>query len=118
MTETVNDLPTTNEEKLKCKFCNSQILSEKIGKMIYDRTIDIPLMMQKKDYTEIEKEDIKKFCIVEKVFDFDNVGVTRSHEGRVYLTCSECDMGPIGLKDPDSTQYLVAIERVVSSSAS
>lgn len=104
-----------NNQKLKCKFCQSLILSENIGKMVYNRPIDIPLMVQKKDITEVEKEELAKFCIVEKVFDFDNVGVTNSHEGRVYLTCSECDMGPIGLKDPDSTHYLIAIERVDAS---
>jgi hypothetical protein len=109
------DLPTTNNEKLKCKFCNSTVLSEKVGSMIYDRSLDIPFMVQKKDFTEAQKENLTKFCVVQKVFDFDNVGVTRSHEGSVYLTCSECEMGPIGLKDPNSEQYLVAIERVSSS---
>lgn len=83
--------------------------------MIYDRSIDIPLMVQKKNTTETEKEIFMKFCAVEKVHDFDNIGVTRSHEGRIYLTCADCDAGPIGLQDPDSTQYLIAIERVNSA---
>lgn len=80
--------------------------------MIDDVSFDIPLAKQKKDFTVAETEKLTAFCSVERIHDFDNVGVTRGHEGVVYLTCADCEMGPIGLQDKESGKYLVAIERV------
>uniref|UniRef100_A0A7E4VV36 Guanine nucleotide exchange factor MSS4 n=1 Tax=Panagrellus redivivus TaxID=6233 RepID=A0A7E4VV36_PANRE len=72
-------------------------------------------MVQKKDAATPATEALTKFCIVDRVDKFENVGVTRSTNGFVYLTCADCEMGPLGLKDPSGNRFFVAIERVTAS---
>jgi len=107
-----NTAPLVNEQSLRCLHCDSLILTKGIGKIHDDLSFDVPLPRQKKDFTVAEKEKLTLFCSVDRVHDFDNVGVTRSHEGIVYLACADCEIGPVGLQDKDSGKYLIAIERV------
>ena len=53
---------------------------------------------------EAESSDIETLSdhwVVRDQFDFENVGVTKSIDGDTsfrYLTCADCDKGPIGIK--------------------
>uniref|UniRef100_A0AC34QAI4 Mediator complex subunit 9 n=1 Tax=Panagrolaimus sp. JU765 TaxID=591449 RepID=A0AC34QAI4_9BILA len=105
--------PMINEQSFRCTFCNSSILPKAMGRIIQDFTFDMPLTRQKKEFVqnETETEKLTIFCMVDRAHDFDNVAVTKSHQGQVYLACGDCEMGPIGIQDK-SGKYLVALERV------
>ncbi|KAE9550081.1 hypothetical protein FO519_006713 [Halicephalobus sp. NKZ332] len=111
MSSEVKPTQSVNEQIFRCVHCDSLILSKGVGKIVDDLSFDIPLPRQKKDFTVTEKEKLTLFCCVDRVHDFDNVGVTKSHEGIVYLACADCEIGPIGLQDKESGKYLIAIER-------
>ena len=46
-----------------------------------------------------EKEKVKGFYRVGDMFDFDNLGFTNTVGGIKYLSCADCDVGPIGYHD-------------------
>lgn len=47
------------------------------------------------------------------MMDFDNVGFSKTIGTVKYLSCADCDLGPIGYHDTADTQkeYLVSIRR-------
>jgi Mss4 protein len=49
--------------------------------------------------TDPEGETVSHHWMIDDRFKFDNVGVTRSlrEEYHRYLTCAECERGPIGV---------------------
>ena len=42
---------------------------------------------------------MKGFYRVEDMFDFDNLGFTNTVGTIKYLSCADCDVGPIGYHD-------------------
>ena len=46
-----------------------------------------------------EKETVKGFYRVGDMFDFDNLGFTNTVGTIKYLSCADCDVGPIGYHD-------------------
>ena len=42
---------------------------------------------------------MRGFYRVEDMFDFDNVGFTNTVGTTKYLSCADCDVGPIGYHD-------------------
>ncbi|CAD5218502.1 unnamed protein product [Bursaphelenchus okinawaensis] len=85
-------------------------MSENVGTFLDEYELQLPTETQQKLAKETAKEPFSQWWIVGDVFHFDNVGVTRSHEGVQYLCCSECELGPFGIKEGD--RYLVALDRV------
>ena len=46
------------------------------------------------------------------MFDFDNVGFSKTVDECKFLTCADCEIGPIGYQDLKSTKCYVALCRV------
>ena len=46
-----------------------------------------------------QKETLKGFYRVGDMFDFDNLGFTNTVGTIKYLSCADCDVGPIGYHD-------------------
>ena len=46
-----------------------------------------------------QKETVKGFYRVGDMFDFDNLGFTNTVNTIKYLSCADCDVGPIGYHD-------------------
>lgn len=59
-----------------------------------------------------ETETIKLFWVVNDMFTFQNVGFSNTVENTKYLTCADCDAGPIGYHDIPSKISYVAFSRV------
>lgn len=61
----------------------------------------------------METEKISEWVLVNDMFAFENVGFTHAYEGRKFLACADCEVGPIGL-EIDSKTYLIALSRILS----
>ena len=58
---------------------------------------------------------MRGFYRVEDMFDFDNVGFTNTVGTTKYLSCADCDVGPIGYHDlTTKMRYLVVTSFFVS----
>ena len=56
------------------------------------------------------------FWVVDDIFAFENMGFSHSVDGRKYLACAECEFGPIGFHDLQSTKSYLSVARVVTAS--
>ncbi|CAH0596879.1 unnamed protein product [Chrysodeixis includens] len=119
------ETPVENEEKeyvedgknkfiVKCKFCGSRILDKKSAKYITLEK-DLPLMQQDNNRKEgeIQNEPVNEFYHVENMYTFENIGFTHTVANCKYLSCADCDAGPVGYYDNDTKHSYVAISRIV-----
>ncbi|XP_053618446.1 guanine nucleotide exchange factor MSS4 homolog [Plodia interpunctella] len=103
-----------NKLIVKCKFCGSKILEKKTATYILQEK-ELPLMQQdvNRKEGEIQKEMVKEYFHVENMYMFENIGFTHQVDSYKYLTCADCDAGPVGYFEIDSKQSYVALSRVV-----
>ena len=96
-----------NRRQIVCLRCGSKILPPGMG--TYMET-ECELDCIEKD-REGEKETVKEFFRVDDMFDFDNLGFTNTVGGMKYLSCADCDLGPLGYHDLSTKlrQILMAI---------
>ncbi|XP_023934341.1 guanine nucleotide exchange factor MSS4 homolog [Bicyclus anynana] len=109
-----NDLVENGLNKLvvKCKYCGSKILDKKLGKYILQEK-ELPLMQQDtRKEGEIQNEKVNQFYHVENMFTFDNIGFTHTVDCYKYLSCADCDAGPVGYYDMNSKHSYVALSRI------
>ncbi|CAK1543393.1 unnamed protein product [Leptosia nina] len=86
----------TNKLIVKCKYCGSKILDRKAGKFVTDE-INLPLMLQEKSPdSQVQYEKINQFYFVDNMYTFENIGFTHTIDNCKYLSCADCDAGPIG----------------------
>jgi len=72
--------------------------------------------MQKKSVETDETELITKCWAVKDMFQFENVGFSNTIGNFKYLTCADCEMGPIGWHSLETKINYVADQRVKHSS--
>jgi hypothetical protein len=106
-----------NKYALTCTHCPSKILSPLSGSYFQEER-DLPKMAQKKNAPEVEVDSIKEWFLVEDMFTFDNVGVSHVVNDMKYLTCADCEFGPIGWMDVNNKKSYVALSRVRQSTSS
>ncbi|CAG5054931.1 unnamed protein product [Parnassius apollo] len=101
-----------NKLIIKCKFCGSKILDKKSAKYITQEK-KLPFMQQdtRKD-GEVQIETINQFYHVENMYTFENIGFTHTVANHKYLSCADCDAGPLGYYDMDTKHSYVALTRV------
>ncbi|KPJ20747.1 PREDICTED: guanine nucleotide exchange factor MSS4 homolog [Papilio xuthus] len=101
-----------NKLIIKCKYCTSKILDKKSAKYITQEK-DLPLMQQDKNKEgEVQSEKINQFYHVENMYTFENIGFTHTVANHKYLSCADCDAGPVGYYDMDTKHSYVALSRV------
>lgn len=82
---------------LRCPYskCNSRIIKPASESNVKEIDIEIEFIKP----TEESQSD-NKFLIVNDVWDFDNIGVSKnfdnSHDIERLIICSDCDRGPLG----------------------
>eukprot|EP00054_Salpingoeca_dolichothecata_P002926 m.24535 g.24535 ORF g.24535 m.24535 type:complete len:141 (-) comp13397_c0_seq1:30-452(-) len=96
-----------------CSRCNSKILLKNVAEL-HQNEYSLPKMYQKGSEAPVEQETISSFWVVGDMFAFENVGFSHAVGDVKYLTCAECEIGPIGYHIPSATpkQYLIATERI------
>ncbi|XP_050305800.1 guanine nucleotide exchange factor MSS4 homolog [Anthonomus grandis grandis] len=101
-----------NKRPVKCKFCSSVILTPSSASFA-TLQFDLPLIKQTKgDQTSPETENTSLFWAVTSPFIFHNVGFSNTVGNTKYLTCADCEAGPIGYHDIPSQMSYVALTRV------
>ena len=68
--------------------------------------------MQKKTDDTSEAEVVSKCWLVKDMFHFENVGFSNTVGMYKYLTCADCEMGPIGWHCLTTKMSYVADSRV------
>ncbi|CAJ0568623.1 unnamed protein product, partial [Mesorhabditis spiculigera] len=84
-------------QKVHCSYCNSIVLLQNLA--VWDPvSFELPMAQQRKERQEqeVDKETLEGFWAVKNMMDFENVGFTHAVGGYKYLTCAECEYGPIG----------------------
>lgn len=69
-------------------------------------------MSQQKGATQLDCEALEYFWAVPDMMQFENVGFTNSVDNIKYLTCADCELGPIGYQDSDTKINYVSIDRI------
>ena len=59
-----------------------------------------------------EPEQVTKFWCVQDIFHFENMSFSKTVDNMKYLSCCDCDIGPIGYQDLNDKICYVATERV------
>ncbi|CAL2040881.1 unnamed protein product [Caenorhabditis brenneri] len=77
-----------------------------------DEERELPLTRQTKGIDHTQTELVKGYFGVKDIFAFENVGFTRSAEGKKFLVCGECEEGPVGFVDPNTEMNYVTPERL------
>lgn len=88
---------------LTCVRCSSLVLENGIG---LKSELNHEMVPFKKDQSNSPLDWLK----VENMMQFYNVGFTKPDNGIRYLTCADCDLGPIGVEL--ETGYFIALDRV------
>ena len=99
-----------NDVRITCTICNTIILRENDAVWKTGETRDLPNPTQKKGRDSTETETLEGWWTVTDMYAFENVGFTNAVDGRRFLTCGECDFGPIGFVD--GAVHYVAPKRV------
>ncbi|KER24365.1 hypothetical protein T265_14444, partial [Opisthorchis viverrini] len=83
-----------------------------------DHRQSIPVYAKKSELSnpsnEFPTDMITQFWAVHDMYTFENVGFTHSVNAIRYLTCADCELGPIGFQDMAECQpaaYYVALSR-------
>jgi len=97
-----------NKCQLVCVRCKSKILPPDTGTF---EEKEFELESFEKDSAGV-KETVKNFFRVEDMFMFDNLGFTNTVNTTKFLSCADCDLGPIGFHDLNTRISYVALSRV------
>lgn len=97
-----------NCKQVVCVRCKSKILPPKMG--TYEE-FEFELESMTKE-TAGTKEVLGQYFRVEDMFDFDNMGFTNTVENIKYLSCSDCEVGPLGYHDLNTKKSYIALARV------
>ena len=78
------------------------------------RQMFLPHIKKKsEDQKPEDGETLTDFWVVGDMYDFDNVGFSHIVGNIRYLTCADCEIGPIGFHDLEvKGEYLIAVDRV------
>lgn len=98
------------DKKLRCTHCKCLVLCKNTGQLLTDCSDSLPLS-ENKD----EKTEFTSWLKIADIFDFANVGFTKTVDANIkYLTCADCEKGPIGVQYLDKNMILVAVETLLA----
>ncbi|XP_064598828.1 guanine nucleotide exchange factor MSS4-like [Liolophura sinensis] len=102
-----------NRTKIVCQLCSSVILLP--GKAAYvSKEFPLPHMKKKKEGTDVaDAEELSDYWVVDDMFTFENVGFSNTVGMIKYLTCADCEIGPVGWHDLNNKKaYYISLTRV------
>lgn len=103
-------------EGVYCKFCASKVMRTSVAELV-EHEFALPRLPSEQGAPAAggdSEEVLQAFWVVRDKFDFDNVGFTKTVDGRLkYLICADCDIGPIGYLDISAEDRIyLACDRV------
>lgn len=118
----------TNEEgrnsfDICCTRCSSIILKKNSAAFV-SKEQPLPVFAKKSELAshpdEFPTDLLDQFWFVNDLYTFENVGFTHNVKELRYLTCADCDLGPIGFHDVNEGPpkvYYVALSRTAHKTA-
>lgn len=103
-----------NNKSVCCERCDSLVL--KAGSASFSQIeFFLPHMKKKSENQQPgDGETLNEFWLVNDMCTFENVGFSNNVNTIKYLTCADCEVGPIGWCDVrDRTKFYVAVDRVL-----
>merc|ERR1712189_65248 len=92
---------------VRCPMCPSVILSAKVA-TLHTEKVTLPRFAK-----DDQPEEITLWWKVDDMFKFENIGFSKSVSNIKYLTCADCEIGPLGYHDPSKPkEFLIALSRV------
>uniref|UniRef100_T1H5S0 Guanine nucleotide exchange factor MSS4-like protein n=1 Tax=Megaselia scalaris TaxID=36166 RepID=T1H5S0_MEGSC len=61
---------------------------------------------------DVETEEISEFWVVNDMFTFENIGFSNQVDNVKYLTCADCEKGPVGFNIASEKNCYIALSRV------
>ena len=72
----------------------------------------LPLVHKTSNNEDEETEFVTRSWLIPDMFQFENVGFSKTVGNYKYLVCADCEIGPIGWHCIDSKESYVADHRV------
>lgn len=101
-----------NGNKIACTICGSVIMLSNVGIWVNGNEFALPKATQEKGALNTAVDPLEGWWTVSDMFAFENVGFTHAVNDVKYLTCADCEYGPIGLLDNATGLYYIAPSRV------
>lgn len=100
-----------NRQRVRCVHCGSVVLQPGAGTLQpFPRRLPAASAGQ-------EERQFDRWWEVRDMFGFDNVGFTNTTGDHVkFLSCADCDRGPIGFHDLNTKHSFVAVDCVSHAS--
>eukprot|EP00128_Syssomonas_multiformis_P014342 Colp12_sorted_trinity150504_noHs@17965 len=107
--ETLRDDQGKNAKVVRCKYCSCTILRPGVATHIVKEAA-LPILGN----AEGTCEPVSDFWHVKDFFDFENMGFNRTVGDTKYLSCADCERGPIGYHlTSDPKNIYLAVNRVI-----
>ncbi|CAH8623116.1 unnamed protein product [Heterobilharzia americana] len=107
-----------------CKLNSLNGISRNTAKLT-NKQHELPVLAKKSDLSNPSKafptELTQNFWCVNDIYTFENVGFTNSVSTFRYLTCADCELGPLGFHDTQEgppSAYYVALTRTTTEAKS
>lgn len=110
----VNSLKDQNEKnklKVHCTFCPSEMLNVGAARLV-NIQFNLPYIHCKGEDEGDQQESITDYWMVEDIYTFENIGVSRTVDNVKYLACADCERGPVGWYDLSTKKSYIALSRV------
>ncbi|XP_064466683.1 guanine nucleotide exchange factor MSS4 homolog isoform X2 [Ornithodoros turicata] len=101
-----------NKVHIECRFCSSRILNAGMSKFVETECTLPPLDGRAGETSETAEEQLREFWSVEDIYTFENIGFSNTVGKTKYLTCADCDRGPVGWHNLETRKSFVALSRV------
>eukprot|EP00051_Salpingoeca_urceolata_P029643 m.7133 g.7133 ORF g.7133 m.7133 type:complete len:163 (+) comp2822_c0_seq1:255-743(+) len=105
-----------NTKAIVCKRCGSKIIALQVCELTQQER-DLPKLAVSKEAMQTgvpETSPVTDCWLLRNMMDFDNVGFSHAVGDLKYLTCADCELGPLGWQDRSITppEFYVAFDRV------
>ena len=101
------DLGSKNRQ-IHCPRCPSKICLADTAVLV-----DSEMKMSRYRVDAPEFEVVTKFWLLNSLMAFENIGVSHLVDNIKFLSCADCEVGPVGWHDiNDKTKFYIAAERV------
>ncbi|XP_043289157.1 guanine nucleotide exchange factor MSS4 [Venturia canescens] len=109
--EAKRDSDGKNITTISCSHCPSKILNRGTATLI-NQEFSLPYVRRKEEGETDERESISEYWLVEDVYTFENILVSKTADNVKYLACADCERGPIGWHDIPTKKSYLALCRV------
>lgn len=101
-----------NKKTAFCVQCPSKILNSGIGQ--YNQIkFPLPYIRKRSEKSDdSEEEELSDYWVINDMYQFENIGYSNTVNGKKYLTCADCEIGPLGWFDQETKVSYLAVSRV------